>query len=53
MESRYLYIEWNSIPRLYNWKSFLRTLVIEKEEWDTPKQSRSTGMLLGTYSGLR
>ena len=34
MESGYLHIEWNSIPRLYNWKSFLRTLVIEKEEWD-------------------
>ena len=34
MESRYLHIEWNSIPRLYNQKSYLRTLVIEKGEWD-------------------
>ena len=34
MESGYLHIEWNSIPGLYNWKSFLRTLVIEKPEWD-------------------
>ena len=34
MESRYLYIDWNSIPRLYNRKSYLRTLVIAKEEWD-------------------
>ena len=34
MESGYLYVEWNSIPGLYNQKSFLRTLVIEKEEWD-------------------
>ena len=34
MESGYLYIEWNSIPGLYNQKSFLRTLVIEEEEWD-------------------
>ena len=34
MESGYFYIDWNSIPRLYNRKSYLRTLVIEKEEWD-------------------
>ena len=34
MESGYLHIEWNSIPRLYNQKSYLRTLVIEKGEWD-------------------
>ena len=34
MESGYFYVDWNSIPRLYNWKSYLRTLVIEKEEWD-------------------
>ena len=34
MESGYFYIDWNSIPRLYNQKSYLRTLVIEKEEWD-------------------
>ena len=32
MEPRYLHVEWNNIPRLYNWNSFLRTLVIEKEE---------------------
>ena len=30
MESGYIHIEWNSIPRLYNRKSYLRTLVIEK-----------------------
>ena len=34
MESGYFYIDWNSIPGLYNWKSYLRTLVIAKEEWD-------------------
>ena len=34
MESRYFHVEWNNIPRLYNRKFFLRTLVIEKEEWD-------------------
>ena len=34
MESGYLHIEWNSIPGLYNRKSYLRTLVIEKGEWD-------------------
>ena len=34
MESGYFHVDWNSIPRLYNWKSYLRTLVIEKEEWD-------------------
>ena len=34
MESGYLHVEWNNIPRLYNRKYFLRTLVIEKEEWD-------------------
>ena len=34
MESGYLYVDWNSIPRLYNRKSYLRTLVIAKEEWD-------------------
>ena len=34
MESGYLHVEWNSIPGLYNQKSYLRTLVIEKEEWD-------------------
>ena len=34
MESGYLHVEWNSIPGLYNRKSYLRTLVIQKEEWD-------------------
>ena len=34
MESGYFYVNWNNIPRLYNQKSYLRTLVIEKEEWD-------------------
>ena len=34
MESGYFYVDWNSIPGLYNWKSYLRMLVIEKEEWD-------------------
>ena len=34
MESGYFHIEWNSIPRLYNWKSYLRTLIIQKGEWD-------------------
>ena len=28
------YVDWNSIPRLYNRKSYLRMLVIAKEEWD-------------------
>ena len=34
MESGYFYVDWNSIPGLYNRKSYLRTLVIAKEEWD-------------------
>ena len=34
MESGYFYVDWNSIPRLYNRKSYLRTLVLEKKEWD-------------------
>ena len=34
MESGYLHIEWNSIPEMYNWKSYFRTLVVEKGEWD-------------------
>ena len=34
MESRYFYVDWNSIPGLYNRKSYLRMLVIAKEEWD-------------------
>ena len=34
MESGYLHVDWNSIPGLYNQKSYLRTLVIAKDEWD-------------------
>ena len=34
MESGYFHVHWNSIPRLHNRKPYLRTLVIEKEEWD-------------------
>ena len=34
MESGYFHVDWNSIPGLYNRKPYLRTLVIEKEEWD-------------------
>ena len=34
MESGYLHVDWNSIPGLYNRKSYLRTLVIAKDEWD-------------------
>ena len=34
MKSGYFYIDWNSIPGLYNRKSYLRMLVIEKEDWD-------------------
>ena len=34
MEPGYLQINWNTIPRLYNRKHHLRTLVIEKKEWD-------------------
>ena len=34
MESGYFHVDWNSIPGLYNRKSYLRTLVIEREEWD-------------------
>ena len=34
MESGYFYVNWNNIPGLYNRKSYLRTLVVEKEEWD-------------------
>ena len=33
MESGYFHVNWNTIPRLYNRKSYLRTLVIEREEW--------------------
>ena len=34
MEPGYLQIDWNTIPGLYNRKRYLRTLVIEKKEWD-------------------
>ena len=34
MESGYFNVNWNSIPRLYNRKPYMRTLVIEKKEWD-------------------
>ena len=34
MEPGYLQINWNTIPKLYNRKHHLRTLVIEKKEWD-------------------
>ena len=34
MEPGYLQIDWDTIPRLYNQKQHLRTLVIEKKEWD-------------------
>ena len=34
MEPGYLQINWDTIPGLYNCKHHLRTLVIEKKEWD-------------------
>ena len=34
MEPGYLQINWDTIPRLYNRKQHLRTLVIGKKEWD-------------------
>ena len=34
MEPGYLQINWNTIPGLYNRKRHLRTLVIEKKQWD-------------------
>ena len=34
MEPAYLQIDWDTIPGLYNRKHHLRTLVIEKKEWD-------------------
>ena len=34
MEPGYLQINWDTIPGLYNRKHHLRTLVIEKKEWD-------------------
>ena len=34
MESGYFNVEWNSIPGLYSRKDYMRTLIIEKREWD-------------------
>ena len=34
MESGYFKVEWNSIPGVYARKNYMRTLVIEKREWD-------------------
>ena len=34
MESGYFNMEWNTIARLYSRKMYMRTLVIEKREWD-------------------
>ena len=34
MEPRYFNVEWNTIPGLYSHKMYMRTLVIEKREWD-------------------
>ena len=34
MEYVHFHVNWNTIPRLYNRKPYLRTLVIGKEEWD-------------------
>ena len=33
MEPRYLHLNWNHIPGMYLRKYYLRTLVIEREEW--------------------
>ena len=33
MEPGYLHLNWNHIPRMYLRKYYLRTLVVEKEEW--------------------
>ena len=33
MEPRYLHLNWNHIPGMYLRKYYLRTLIIEKEEW--------------------
>ena len=49
MEPGYLQINWDTIPGLYNRKHHLRTLVIEKKEWDHLSKSRSTCSLLGAY----
>ena len=34
MESGYFHVDWNTISGLYNKKSYLRTLIIERQEWD-------------------
>ena len=34
MEFGYLNVEWNTIPGLYSRKDYMRTLVIERKEWD-------------------
>ena len=34
MKPGYLHINWDTVPGLYNHKHHLRTLVIEKKEWD-------------------
>ena len=34
MEPGYLYVNWNHIPGMYCRKNYLRTLVIEQDDWD-------------------
>ena len=34
MEPGYLYRNWNHILSMYCWKNYLRSLVIEQDEWD-------------------
>ena len=34
MESGYFKVKWNSIPGVYARKNYMRTLIIEKREWD-------------------
>ena len=34
MESGYFKVEWNSIPGVYARKDYMRTLIVEKREWD-------------------
>ena len=34
MEPGYLHLNWNHIPGMYCRKHYLRTMVIEREEWD-------------------
>ena len=50
MEPGYLQIDWDTIPGLYNRKQYLRTLVIEKKEWNhftylIPLNSLTSGSL--------